>query len=1057
MVMDAPDAQTAAVLLRDHLAQLASDQPDRSTLLMNTANGIIDRADKVRDLQARGYAPLSRFGRYTVDVVDAKGERQYFGLFETAREANTMAASMRSEFGDAAVSQGTLSEEAFKMFAGVTPETLELFGNALGLDATGDRAQDQAFQEYLKLTKTNRSAMRRLIHRKGIAGFSEDVGRVLASFIYSNSRQTAAGLNMGDLGEAVNGIPKEQGELKDVAVRLAEYVKNPQEEAQAVRGLLFAQYLGGSIASAFVNMTQPAAVTFPWLSQYGGARKAAAALGTAAKNMATRGFQYEPDLAKALKTAEEEGVVSPQEVHQLMAQARGSGSLRAGDGTRLGEARAAGQNALARLSLAWGKVFGAAEQVNRRITFIAAYRVARDRGEADPAAFASRAVKETQFVYSKASKMQWGRGAVGGTMMCVDDTTEALTTNGWKTVDELREGDLIASFDMSEEKLVWKKVQMVFQKKKKGEMIHVKDRNLDMFMTPDHRVVTYREERIPGQRTKFHRRLQIQEAQNLTSKDCIPVAAPFHHEPVGDPLPDALVRVIGWVVTEGYFVKKNRGRQEWGGHLRIGQNEGPKADRIREDLKAAGLPWVEHKWRYEAGNAEHIYFNIKKSACSELRKLLPEKVLTPSLLMRMTTAQIRDLVRVMLVADGHTDPRGKQCFIQNPGTTLDSFQMALTMLGIAFSVHQHGAAARKVVLKDAKWYTLSRTRGQRVPFEGRVWCPIVADTHTWVARRGGRVFITHNTFKTYSIAYLELLHRMYTQGGPEGKRAALLALGTLMMMGGSGGLPFAEDIEDAVDGLAQLLGYNFSAKKARQEALEAMLPKGIADFLDKGVSGLPGAPLDVSGRLGMGNLIPGTGLLQQKTNHTRDVLEIAGPAGDFASRIFSGALNVAKGNLGAGALEIAPTAVRNAAKGVDMAATGMYRDAKGYKVLDTNTLEAALKSIGFQPNSVATIQEANGINQGAKAFYNLRAQEIRATWAQGIFEGDQQKVQEARDQVAAWNRKNPEQPMLVRIPDVMRRVREMRKSKDERIADTAPRAMRAQMREDVARARASDS
>ena len=262
----------------------------------------------------------------------------------------------------------------------------------------------------------------------------------------------------------------------------------------------------------------------------------------------------------------------------------------------------------------------------------------------------------------------------------------------------------------------------------------------------------------------------------------------------------------------------------------------------------------------------------------------------------------------------------------------------------------------------------------------------------------------------------------------------------LMLMGGAGGLPFEEDLEDAVDALAQMLGYNFSTKKARQEFLESLLPKPIAQFIDKGVSGLPGAPLDVSGRLGMGNLIPGTGLLLEKTSHARDLLEIAGPAGDFASRILSGGRSMLTGDVGAGLLEMSPAAVRNAAKGVDMAATGMYRDAKGYKVLDTNTLEAALKGIGFQPNSVASIQEANGINQGAKAFYNLRAQEIRALWAQGVFEGDQQKVQKARDQVAAWNRKNPEQPMLVRIPDVMRRVREMRKSKDERIADTAPRA-----------------
>ena len=120
VVMDAPDAQAAAVLIRDHLVKLAGDQPDRATMLLNTANGVIERADKVRDLQARGYAPLSRFGRYTVDVVDTAGERQYFGLFETVREANAMAMRMREEFGETGVSQGTLSEEAFKLFAGLS-------------------------------------------------------------------------------------------------------------------------------------------------------------------------------------------------------------------------------------------------------------------------------------------------------------------------------------------------------------------------------------------------------------------------------------------------------------------------------------------------------------------------------------------------------------------------------------------------------------------------------------------------------------------------------------------------------------------------------------------------------------------------------------------------------------------------------------------------------------------------------------------------------------------------------------------------------------------------
>lgn len=730
-VMEAADVQDAAVMLRDHFLRMADTNPDRGEPLRAIANGVIDRADKVAKLQTRGYAPLSRFGKYTVDVVENE-ERQYFGLFETRAEANAMAARMQAEYGADSVSQGTLSNESYKLFAGITPESLELFGNMLGLDSTGDEARDQAFQEYLRLTKTNRSAMRRLIHRKGIAGYSEDTGRVLASFVYSNSRQTAAGLHMGDLSEAMAAIPKGQGELQDVAVRLGDYIKNPQEEGQAVRGFLFAQYLGGSVASAFVNMTQPAAVTFPWLSQFGGARKAATELGRAAKHMSTRGYKYEDDLAKALQKAEDDGVVSPQEVHQLMAQARGSGSLRSGDGTRAGNARAVASNAWVRTTVAWGKLFGAAEQVNRRVTFIASYRMARDQGMANPAEFARRAVQETQFVYSKASKMQWGRGAVGGTLM---------------------------------------------------------------------------------------------------------------------------------------------------------------------------------------------------------------------------------------------------------------------------------------------------------------------------------------TFKTYSVAYVELMSRLWSQGEPgsqerrDGRKAAMLMIASLMLMGGAGGLPFAEDVDDVIDAMAQIAGYNFSASRAKQEFLEDLFGRDIAGFIEKGVSGLPGVPLDVSGRLGMGNLIPGTGLLQERTSHTRDVLEIVGPAGDFANRIITGARKVAGGDVGAGLLEVSPTAVRNAAKGADMAATGMYRDTKGYKVLDTNMLEAALKSIGFQPGGVAKVQEANFFNQRSKAFYNLKAQEIRADWATGIFENNPDKVKAAREAIADWNAKNPDQRMVIRVPDVMKRVREMGKSKDQRIADTAPKAMRQRMREESAQLR----
>lgn len=732
MVLDAPKLADALELLTTTLQEDAKAKPDLAERLLQLNNMVVDRAATAKDLQDAGYAPLSRFGRYTLDVVDQEGNRQYFGMYESMKDANLAKIQIAQAFPGAVITQGTMSQQSFKLFAGITPETLEIFKDmVVGKEA--DAATRKVFDEYLKLTKNNHSALKRLIQRKGIEGYSQDVGRVVANFIYSNARQGAAGLNAGTMDRAINDIPKEQGELKDLAMGLRSYIRDPQEEGQAVRGMLFAQYLGGSLASAVVNMTQPFAVTLPWLSQFGGIRAASGQMARALKDMGTRGMKYETDLAHALKSAEDDGVVSPQEVHQLMAQARGAGGLRSGDGTRAGDARAAAGNAWERAKVAWGQPFALAEQFNRRSTFIAAFRIAKAQGMDDPGAFARKAVLETQFVYSKANKPQWARGAVGGTLF---------------------------------------------------------------------------------------------------------------------------------------------------------------------------------------------------------------------------------------------------------------------------------------------------------------------------------------TFKTYSVSYLELMQRMWKQGGPEGKRAVGWALAMLLLMGGAGGVPFMEDAEDLIDGVGQMMGYNLSSKQWRKEALAGIVGKELGEFMEQGLSGLPGAPIDVSGRLGMGNLLPGTGLLLTKQSRERDLLEVVGPAGDLVSRGFAagrelvgGVMNLDPSAAGRAALEVSPTAVRNAVKGLDMAASGMYKDTKGYKVIDTTLAEAVAKAVGFQPKSVAEIQEANSFMQRAKSFYSLTSSEIKAQWADALFRKDEGALARVRARLADWNQNNPEQPIVVKMPDVWKKVREMGKDRIDRIADNSPKALRQQMREMAADAR----
>lgn len=366
-----------------------------------------ERVERVGRLTAKGYAPLMRFGRYSVYVTDAQGEALYYGMFEEEADARRVEREMRGQYPQATVQRGVVSEESFKMFQGMSPDTLELFAEVTGM------GQNEAFQQYLKLAKNNRSALKRLIKRKGIEGYNPDLKRVLAQFVTSNGRAASANLHLGELTKAWSEIPKEKGDVKDEAAQLIGYMQNPQEEAAKLRGLLFFNFIGGSIASAMVNMTQPVTMTLPYLAQWG-ARRAGAELTKAMRV----GFLQptDADTRAAMDRAHREGIVEPHQIFELQGAAmRSEGNW--GKADRLRETWGKGM-------FLWGRMFSYAEQFNRRSTFAAAYRIGKQldapqlaaAGVKDAYDFAVKAVNETQGIYNRGNRPDWARGAVGATL-----------------------------------------------------------------------------------------------------------------------------------------------------------------------------------------------------------------------------------------------------------------------------------------------------------------------------------------------------------------------------------------------------------------------------------------------------------------------------------------------------------------------------------------------------------------------------------------------------------------------------------------------------------------
>ena len=362
----------------------------------NEGKDFIDKAAQIAKLKDEGYAPLMRFGQYTVDVVgtapDGSEKREFFGLFETEQEAKEMERIMQGEYPDADITRGVMSQNDWQMFKGITPETMEIFAKMMNVE------QDDAFQTYLKSAVTNRSAMKRLIHRKKMPGFAKDTQRVLASFITSNARMASKNYHLGELVDAIASIPKEKGDVIDEAVNLYNYVQNPSAKGAAIRGLLFAWYLGGSVSSAAVNLTQSLTTTLPYLHQFGSTKQVAKILANALKQAANHSA-ITGDLGKALRQADKEGITEPHEIHSLYGESMRTGLLQ--------------NQALRPIAKVWGSLFSLAESYNRRVAFIAAHTLATENGIADPFRFAEEAVNQTQFVYSKSARPNWARSTVG--------------------------------------------------------------------------------------------------------------------------------------------------------------------------------------------------------------------------------------------------------------------------------------------------------------------------------------------------------------------------------------------------------------------------------------------------------------------------------------------------------------------------------------------------------------------------------------------------------------------------------------------------------------------
>ncbi|RZG86838.1 PLxRFG domain-containing protein [Acinetobacter sp. WCHAc060033] len=400
------------------------------------------------------YFPLARFGKYVVVLRNQNGEAEVVSRAETKNEAESVRAELIKKYpqykADDVKKDAEFNASRDSVGRGFMSDLFDEVGN-LGLDAKSQADFEDTLSQLYLSSMPDLSWAKHGIHRKGTAGFSNDARRAFAQHMFSGANYLGK-LRYGDqLAQQLDemkkysedqfkkGVGYDQNSANDVIDEMEkrhENLMNPKGSpiSSFLTSVGFMYYMGLSPAAAIVNLSQTALVAYPIMGAKWGFDKAGKELLKASLDFGVglkdgyktpdltsiKGFKntiggvYNPDIAKKLQGDElaayeeavKRGVIDVTQAHDLAGIAQGE------DSKVMWYFRPA-------MRLASG-MFHHAERFNREVTFIAAYRLARQHVNLDGSksthseAFeqAMDAVYRGHFDYSAGNRARFMQGNI---------------------------------------------------------------------------------------------------------------------------------------------------------------------------------------------------------------------------------------------------------------------------------------------------------------------------------------------------------------------------------------------------------------------------------------------------------------------------------------------------------------------------------------------------------------------------------------------------------------------------------------------------------------------
>lgn len=363
------------------------------------------------------YFPLTRFGDFFVTVRNkTTGEVESFSRFEKAADQRKFAAQMKQN-KNYEVEVGTLDSVSSTRKA-VDANFVADVEDILADLPNADGIKDQVWQRYLE-SMPDMSIRKNRIHRKGRKGYSGDALRAFANQMFHGSHQLARLAHTFDMEESLDAAreqskrtsdPVRDGLVVNEMERRFQFIMNPTGSplAQALSSAAFTFMLAASPASAAVNLSQSVIIGIPKLAAFEGSwgkgfTRANNQLIRAFKDLAmgkgsvTNYNKLTDDERKAIEAAYDSGLTEKTQSHDVAGVGEGDTAY-----------KPIRESIMRKMSF----LFHHTERINREITFLAAYRMARAKGMSHQAAVskASDLTWDIHYDYQNTSRPRWMQG-----------------------------------------------------------------------------------------------------------------------------------------------------------------------------------------------------------------------------------------------------------------------------------------------------------------------------------------------------------------------------------------------------------------------------------------------------------------------------------------------------------------------------------------------------------------------------------------------------------------------------------------------------------------------